>query len=178
MTSVNRKTALTDLAGKSWADLCESSQSSQSQLEAKNEQTNAKQEDSDLYDLIFEPIKKESDKVAPQDDLSLTSFMNNVHMVTPIKQEDVKSSLSTIIDEETICSPFVKEEIDVKLTEKIDKKTEVSSQLNGIQHAKRRLTSECGSLASETESVTTERVKKVNKQSIDQKDIHDVESPK
>ncbi|XP_050420535.1 histone RNA hairpin-binding protein [Adelges cooleyi] len=177
MTSINRKSTLTDLAGKSWAELCESSQSSQSQLEPTLS-PEEKQDDSDLYDLVFQPIKKETEKVAPQDDLSLTSFMNNVHMVTPIKQEDITPP-STIIDEDTICSPFVKEEnININDYKNSTIKSEVENLKTNLHHAKRRLTSECGSLTSENGSITPERVKKV-KHSVDQKDIHDnVESPK
>lgn len=179
---------MTDIFGKSWADLCDNSESSQSPL--KNDETEHKQDkdDDDLYDMVFQPVKKETTfKIAAQDDLSLTSFMNNVHMVTPIKVEDNKSlnsdtsSKTVIIDEDTICSPFVKDEPLQKQNEKplrplvADLKGN-DSRLKDIQHAKRRLTSECNTV---NDPVTPEQVNKVNKKSTKHKNIHhSVESPK
>lgn len=184
MTDIKRKKSLmTDIAGKSWAEICDSSQSSQSQADTnsplKNNQVNEKDED-DLYDLVFKSIKTENVKNATQEDLSLTSFMNNVHMVTPIKQES-ESSTTIIVDEDTIYSPFVKNEpyedtLDRKLElPQIDSKEECFQR--DILHAKRRLTSECGSMVSEP--ITPERNNKFNKKSTEHKNIHDfVESPK
>lgn len=189
MTDMNQDSTITDIAGKSWADLCDSSQSSQSQLDTdsplKNNEVSKKDyEEDELYDLVFQPIKKEIVKDAPQDDLSLTSFMNNVHMVTPIKQENVLPSSNVIIDEDTICSPFIKEE---KAENALDLKsnfTHVKSEIEkhkkdtkDILHVKRRLTSESESTVSELK--TPERVNKVHKKSTDHKNIHDSQqSPK
>lgn len=183
MADIDRKlkSTVTDLSGKSWADLCDSSQSSQSQtdvdsplkLDGEVRTKNGVDED-ELYDLVFKPVKKES--VKAQDDLSLTSFMNNVHMVTPIKQEFDDKSLT--FDEDTICSPFVKQEQidtpDIKPKELVCKEENLKQDL---QHAKRRLTSESESVV--TDPVSPERVNKVNKKSTDHKNIHDsVASPK
>jgi len=94
--------------------------------------------------------------------------MNNVHMVTPVKQE--YDDKTPTFDEDTICSPFVKQEFidtpDIKPKEENLKKD--------LQHAKRRLTSE-------SESVVTNpvRVNKINKKSTEHTNIHDsVASPK
>lgn len=190
MTDVNQKSTITDIAGKSWADLCDSSQSSQSQVDSdspsKNNKVHVKEED-DLYDLVFQPIKQEPVNDVSQDDRSLTSFMNNVHMVTPIKQEnDISSNL--IINEDTVCSPFIKEEPNSFVDEKPVELPQVKSEFKilksitpnikqDVLHAKRRLTSECDSTV--TNPVTPERVNKVNKKSTDHRNIHDaVESPK
>jgi len=137
--------------------------------------------------MVFQPVKKETAfKIAAQDDLSLTSFMNNVHMVTPIKVEEYKqsssdtSSKAVIIDEDTICSPFVKDESLQTQDEKplqplIDLKGN-DGRLKDIQHAKRRLTSECNTV---NDPVTPEQVNKVNKKSTEHRNIHhSVESPK
>jgi len=130
---------------------------------------------------VFKPIKKETAvKVTAQDDLSLTSFMNNVHMVTPVKIEDNKlgAASTNIINEDTICSPFVNNES----LQTQDKKSLVDpngsdNKVNDISHAKRRLTSECSSNVNE--AVKSERVNKVNKKSTKHRNIHDlVESPK
>lgn len=183
MADIDRKlkSTVTDLSGKSWADLCDSSQSSQTDVdsplkldgEARTKNGDGEDED-ELYDLVFKPVKKES--VNAQDDLSLTSFMNNVHMVTPIKQEFDDKSLT--FDEDTICSPFVKQEqidtLDIKPKETVCKEENLKQDL---QHAKRRLTSESESVV--TDHVSPERVNKVNKKSTDHKNIHDsVASPK
>lgn len=186
MTDVNRKPKSTapDITGKNWADLCDSSLSSQSDTESplKREAASAKDDD-ELYDLVFKPIKKENVKTVSQDDLSLTSFMNNVHMVTPIKQEvvdDDQLSRPNIVDEDTICSPFIKEEpidvLDVK-QEPVEESPVQQVWNNGLSHAKRRLTSECGPTVSDP--VTPERASKFNKKSSEHRNIHsDVESPK
>lgn len=191
MTSVKnnkQKSIISDITGKSWADLCESSQSSQSQVDvdspSKDDQTcsnDHKDDNDDLYDLVFKPVKKEA---AVQDDLSLTSFMSNVHMVTPIKVEDdnkqsygTTASSTVVIDEDTICSPFVKVESSQTQDEKPPQPLTVDdSKPKDIQHAKRRLTSECSTI---NESVTPERAKKVNKISTEHTNIHDsILSPK
>jgi len=183
MADVDRKlkSTVTDLSGKSWAELCDSSQSSQSQtdtdspLKLGGEASSKNRDDEDeLYDLVFKPVKKEFVKASTQDDLSLTSFMNNVHMVTPVKQEYDDKALT--FDEDTICSPFVKQEYvdtpDVKPEEVVCKKENLKKDL---QHAKRRLTSE----SVITDPVSPERVNKVNKKSTEHKNIHDsVASPK
>jgi len=96
-------------------------------------------------------------------------------MVTPIKQEYDNTSVT--FDEDTICSPFVKQEQvdtpDVKPKELVCKE----ENLKDLQHAKRRLTSETESVV--TDPGSPERVNKVNKKSTDHKNIHDsVESPK
>ncbi|XP_001944356.1 histone RNA hairpin-binding protein [Acyrthosiphon pisum] len=184
MAGVDRKlkSTVTDLSGKSWAELCDSSQSSQSQtdidspLKPGGEASSKNRDDDDeLYDLVFKPVKKELVKASTQDDLSLTSFMNNVHMVTPVKQEYDDKTVA--FDEDTICSPFVKQEfID---TPDIKPKVEVickeENLKKDLQHAKRRLTSE----SVVTDTVSPERVNKVNKKSTEHKNIHDtVESPK
>lgn len=205
MAGLNKKlkSTLTDIAGKNWAELCESSQSSQSQTDknsppknvcakddddddlydivfksTENDNVSAKEEedDDDLYDVVFKSIKKETIKAVPQDDLSLTSFMNNVHMVTPIKQEDnVAPPTNVDIDEDTICSPFVKDEWKPLVPQTEHSKDKVPDK--GIQHAKRRLTSECESTTSD--SVTPERANKFHKKSTEHKNIHDdIESPK
>lgn len=185
MAGVERKleSTVTDLSGKSWAELCDSSQSSQSQtdidsplkLDGEATSKNGDAED-DLYDLVFKPVKKEFVKASTQDDLSLTSFMNNVHMVTPVKQEHDDKTLT--FDEDTICSPFVKEEwnktLDKKPKELVCKEENLKKDL---QHAKRRLTSESESVI--TDPVSPERVNKVNKISSEHTNIHDcVASPK
>uniref|UniRef100_A0A2S2NJ93 Histone RNA hairpin-binding protein n=1 Tax=Schizaphis graminum TaxID=13262 RepID=A0A2S2NJ93_SCHGA len=185
MADVKRKlkSTVTDLSGKSWAELCDSSQSSQSQTDNDSPLKNVDDpsvkngdDEDDLYDMVFQPVKKEFVKASNQDDLSLTSFMNNVHMVTPVKQEfDEKTHM---FDEDTICSPFIKEESnktsDNKPKEVICKEENLKKD---VQHAKRRLTSESESVV--TDSVSPERVNKVNKKSTDHKNIHDsVESPK
>lgn len=177
---------MVDIAGKNWADLCDSSQSSQSLTDTESplkidKDARVKDEDDELYDMVFQPIKKEPAKIASQDDLSLTSFMNNVHMVTPVKQETDTSP--AIIDEDTICSPFTKHEpkaISAADTRKLEHKESVEENLKSdIQHVKRRLTSECNSMVSENEPSTPEQVKKVNKKSTEHRNIHDsVESPK
>jgi len=97
-------------------------------------------------------------------------------MVTPIKQEFDDKSLT--FDEDTICSPFVKQEqidtLDIKPKETVCKEENLKQDL---QHAKRRLTSESESVV--TDHVSPERVNKVNKKSTDHKNIHDsVASPK
>lgn len=189
MTDLNQKlkSTMTDIAGKSWADLCDSSQSSQSQLDdeydspSKNDKVSEKNDDDDLYDLVFKPVKKEYAKVAAQDDLSLTSFMSNVHMVTPVKQEnETNPTTAVIINEDTITSPFVKDESKDNLDKKPEplvKNNEDQTIKKDILHAKRRLTSECGSVVSDP--ITPERYNKVNKKSNEHKSIHDsVESPK
>lgn len=189
MTDVNRdlKPIITNIAGKSWADLCESSQSSELDTGSplKNKEVAAKnKEDDELYDLVFQPTNKETVKNVPQDDISLTSFMNNVHMVTPIKQEDVQHPSNVIIDEDTICSPFIKEEPSEDTRDTKSKIVQVKSEIEklkketqGILHAKRRLTSESESTASELK--TPERVNKFHKKSTEHKNIHDSEqSPK
>lgn len=185
MTDVNRKlkSTITDIAGKSWAELCDSSQSSQSQLDyefdspLKNDAKLTKDDDDELYDMVFQPVKKENPKVASQDDLSLTSFMNNVHMVTPVKQENDKPPTTVIINEDTITSPFVKDESKDSQDNKPDLPLVNEEIKKNVQHAKRRLTSECGSVVSDP--ITPERNNKVNKKSEEHKNIHDsVESPK
>lgn len=186
MTNVNHKlkSTMTNIVGKNWADLCESSQSSESQLDyefdspvKKNNKSCTKDDDEDeLYDLVFKSVKKEPVKVAPQDDRSLTSFMNDVHMVTPVKQENNKP-VTNIINEDTICSPFVKVE-SKDIPDKNPKQTKVDSKedFKDILHAKRRLTSESGPVL---DPLTPERVNKVNKKSAEHRNIHDtVESPK
>jgi len=96
-------------------------------------------------------------------------------MVTPVKQEYDDKTLA--FDEDTIFSPFVKQEFidtpDIKpKLEVICKEENVKKDL---QHAKRRLTSE----SVVTDPVSPERVNKVNKKSTEHKNIHDtVESPK
>lgn len=177
------KSTITDIAGKSWADLCDSSQSSQSQLDyeydspLKNDANLKKDDEDELYDMVFQPVKKENPKVASQDDLSLTSFMNNVHMVTPIKQENDKPSTTVIINEDTITSPFVKDESKGSQDKKPDSPLVNDEIKKDILHAKRRLTSECGSVVSDP--ITPERNNKVNKKSEEHKNIHDsVDSPK
>lgn len=180
MANVDRKlkSTVTDLSGKSWAELCDSSQSSQSQTDIDSplklgDEASAKNrdEEDELYDLVFKPVKKEFVKASTQDDLSLTSFMNNVHMVTPVKQEYNDKTLT--FDEDTICSPFVKQE----LIDTPDIKPKEENLKKDLQHAKRRLTSESESLA--TNPVSTERANKVNKKSTEHKNIHDsVASPK
>lgn len=183
MADVNRKSTITDIAGKNWADLCDSSQSSQSQLDyeydspLKNDKNLKNDDEDDLYDMVFQPVKKENPKVASQDDLSLTSFINNIHMVTPVKQEYDEPPTTVIINEDTITSPFVKEES--KDSQNIKSETPlVKDEIKkDVQHAKRRLTSECGSVV--TDPITPERNNKVNKKSEEHKNIHDtVESPK
>lgn len=185
MTDVKRKlkSTMTDIAGKSWSELCESSQSSQSQDDIvsplKNDKVKSNHDDDELYDLVFKPVKNEIVKNTSQDDISLTSFMNNVHMVTPIKHESDNDKLSTtvIIDEDTICSPFIKDESHL-----LDRKPpQLNSKEECIQrdvlHAKRRLTSECGSMASDP--IKPEQTNKVHKKSTEHKSIHDnVENPK
>ncbi|VVC40428.1 Histone RNA hairpin-binding protein, RNA-binding domain [Cinara cedri] len=180
MTSVNRKlkSTMTDIKNKSWADICDSSQSSQSQGDVdsplKNDDVSVKDED-DLYDMVFKPIKKEDVKVNSQDDLSLTSFMNNVHMVTPIKQECDDSSLSNTnlnINEDTICSPFPITEFIKSPYMKPEQPDQISKEeilKKDLLHAKRRLTSECESVV----SVMPEQVKKVTRTSIEHKNVHD-----
>jgi len=184
---------MVDIAGKSWADLCESSQSSQSQVDVNSpskddlhkENVDDEQE---LYDMVFKPVKKEAAvKVAAQDDLSLTSFMNNVHMVTPIKVEEDKLSDSSItssavndvlvIDEDTICSPFAKVDSSQIQNEKtLQSVRGDDGKLKDLLHAKRRLTSESDTV---NDSVTSERVKKVNKISTEHTNIHNsVVTPK
>jgi len=186
MAHVNRskESTLADISGRSWAELCDSSQSSQSQEDInsplKNDKVSVNDQD-DLYDIVFQPVKKETIKIIPQDDLSLTSFMNNVHMVTPIKQENEKPDMSknVIIDEDTICSPFVKDELKYISAKNSDAPQLYSKDTfdKSIHHAKRRLTSECESAVADP--VTPERVNKVNKKSTEHKNIHDsVESPK
>ncbi|XP_025199452.1 histone RNA hairpin-binding protein [Melanaphis sacchari] len=182
MADVERKLKSTviDLSGKSWAELCDSSQSSQSQTDTDSplklvDEPSKKNgdDDDDLYDMVFKPVKKEFVKAPTQDDLSLTSFMNNVHMVTPIKQENDEKTLT--FDEDTICSPFVKKES--KTTSGNNPKESVCKEQNpkkDLQHAKRRLTSESESVV--TDSVSPERVNKVNKKSTEHKNIHDSES--
>ncbi|CAH1707892.1 histone RNA hairpin-binding protein [Aphis gossypii] len=185
MADVERKlkSTVTDLSGKSWAELCDSSQSSQSQTDidsplklVDDPSTKNGDEEDDLYDMVFQPVKKEFVKTSTQDDLSLTSFMNNVHMVTPVKQEyDEKTPT---FDEDTICSPFVKEESN-KTPDNNSKEVVCKEEnlKNDLQHAKRRLTSESESVV--TDSVSPERVNKVNKKSTEHKNIHDsVTSPK
>lgn len=179
MTNVNRKlkSIMTDIDGKNWADLCDSSQSSQSQVDInsplKNNDVNDKNED-DLYNIVFKSTKKEYIKDATQDDLSLTSFMNNVHMVTPIKQEfdDSSSTHANLnIDEDTICTPFGKTEfIDTSniKTEPLENNSKEEIFKNNVMHVKRRLNSECES----TTSVTSEQVKKVTKTSLGHKNVH------
>lgn len=180
MTSVNKKlkSTMTNIKGTNWADLCNSSQSSQSQVDPdsplKNNEVHDKNED-DLYNMVFQPIKKEYIKVVNQDDLSLTSFMNNVHMVTPIKQEsdDTSSTRPNFnIDEDTICSPFMKTDVieasDIK-SEPLQINSNEEDLKNAKLHAKRRLTSECES----TVSIIPQHVKKVTKTSIDHKNVHD-----
>lgn len=185
MTDVNQKlkSTITDIAGKSWADLCDSSQSSQSQLDYEYDSplksdANLKNDDEDeLYDMVFQPVKKENPKVASQDDLSLTSFMNNVHMVTPVKQENDETPSTVIINEDTITSPFVKDESKDSLNKKPELPLIKDETKKDILHAKRKLTSECGSVVSDP--VTPERNNKINKKSEEHKNIHDsVESPK
>lgn len=186
MGDVDRKlkSTVTDISNKSWADLCNSSQSSQSQSDldsplkdgAKECSKNGDIEEDELYDMVFKQVKKEVVKPSAQDDLSLTSFMNNVHMVTPVKQEYDDKTLT--FDEDTICSPFVKEESN-KISEKKPEEVLCKEEniQKDIQHVKRRLTSECESVISDP--VSPERVSKVNKKSADHKNIHDsVESPK
>lgn len=187
-------------AGRSWADLCESSQSSQSLGDSSNvcgdngvarEQVDAcrSADEDNLYDVVFQSVGKEkaskaaaaAAKPVTHNELSLTSFMNNVHMVTPVKQENVVPPPPSVIDEDTICSPFVKkepkDEADVKpeppgtvpihLTpkaERVDDKSE-------LQHAKRRLTSESSSTASD--ALTPERANKFHKKSSEHTNIHD-----
>lgn len=169
---------MTNIKGKKWADLCDSSQSSQSQVDAdsplKNNEVHDKDDD-DLYNMVFQPIKKEYIKVVNQDDLSLTSFMNNVHMVTPVKQEsDDASSIrpNLNIDEDTICSPFVKTEV-IESPDIKPEPLQINSNEEKLKiaklHAKRRLTSECES----TDSKIPQQVKKVTRTSIDHKNIHD-----
>lgn len=205
MAGLNKKlkSTITDIAGKNWAELCESSQSSQSQTDkyspsknvcakddndddlydivfksTENDNVSAKEEedDDDLYDAVFKSIKKETIKAVPQDDLSLTSFMNNVHMVTPIKQEEnVAPAPNVDVDEDTICSPFVKNEWKPVVPQTECSKDKVPDK--GIQHAKRRLTSECESTTSD--SATPEQANKFHKKSTEHKNIHDdIESPK
>lgn len=198
MTDVNRKikSTMVDISGKSWADLCDSSQSSHSQpdspLKNDNDAKGVDDDDDDLYDAVFQPVKKEIVKVAPQDDISLTSFMNNVHMVTPIKQEFDETPSSAIDNddgdtlnlfcEDTLCSPPVKEESKYSLGEQptpssVNCKEENATFNKDLLHAKRRLNSECESATSNP--VTPERANKVNKLSKEHKNIHDsVESPK
>lgn len=185
MADIKRKlkSTMTDITGKSWAEICESSQSSQSQADTdsplKDNEVNEKNED-DLYDLVFKSVKTENLKNVPQEDLSLTSFMNNVHMVTPIKQEN-ESTTTIVVDEDTIYSPFVK---DIAREESLDEKLEPPQSnfknecfQRDILHAKRRLTAEGGSIVSEP--ITPERNNKINKKSAEHKDIHDfIESPK
>lgn len=192
MTDVNRKikSSMADISGKSWADLCDSSQSSHSQPDVRDSPSSkndndAKEEEDDLYDAVFKPVKRETVKVAPQDDISLTSFMNNVHMVTPIKQEngetvvDDDDALNLYCDD-TLCSPPVKEESKYSLGEQppnMNCKVENATLNTDLLHAKRRLTSECEPMTSNP--VTPERANKVNKISEEHKNIHDsVESPK
>lgn len=189
MTDVNRKSSITDIAGKSWADLCDSSQSSQSQVDSDSPQKSNKvrvKEEDDLYDLVFQPIKQEPVNTVSQDDRSLTSFMNSVHMVTPIKQGNDSSS-NLIIDEDTVCSPFIKEESNNTVDKKpellqIKSENEIHKSVipnfnKDILQAKRRLTSESESAVSNP--VTPERVNKINKKSTEHRNIHDtVESPK
>lgn len=177
------KSTMVDITGKSWAELCDSSQSlpdADSPSKKVESGASAKYDENELYDLVFQPVKKELvNKVAAQDDLSLTSFMSNVHMVTPVKQE-IDTPSSAIIDEDTICSPFVKcEPKDFTIgSSDTDVKSTVNNKIE-IQHAKRRLTSECGSMVSESDPTTPERINKVNKKSTYHRNIHDsVESPK
>lgn len=181
MTEVNGKPkpAVPDLNGKSWADLCDSSQS-QDDLDSPLKGNNAgvkddDDDDDDLYDLVFKPVKKETVRAASQDDLSLTSFMNNVHMVTPVKQEDGRLPPTDIIDEDTVCSPFVKDESRAVPDEK--PRSPEESLNKDVLQAKRRLTSECEPAVSDP--VTPERAAKFNKKSTDHTNIHDsAESPK
>jgi hypothetical protein len=189
MTDVNRdvKSTITDIAGKNWADLCDSSQSSQldSDSPLKNNEICAKDnEEDELYDLVFQPVKKEIVKGAPHDDLSLTSFMNNVHMVTPIKQENDQHPSNVIIDEDTISSPFIKKEetedtpeLKLKIKQVKNEIEKLQKDTKDILHAKRRLTSESESTVSDLK--TPERVNKFNKKSTNHKNIHDTDqSPK
>lgn len=176
MTDVNRKlkSTMTDIAGRSWADLCDSSQSSQSQVESPSKDYDpGKEDEDDLYDMVFKPVGKKETPAA-HDDLSLTSFMNNVHMVTPVKQE-----IGVVIDEDTICSPFVKEEPKDAKPEPPAATVPPEAECvdNSILHAKRRLTSECESVTIDPE--TPKRANKFNKKSAQHKNIHDsVHSPK
>lgn len=177
---------MTDIAGKSWAELCDSSQSSQSQLDYEfdsplkknNKSSTNNEEEDELYDLVFKSVKKEPVKVAPQDDLSLTSFMNDVHMVTPVKKENDNPITNTIINEDTICSPFIKVEPKEDTTDENPEETKIDSKedLRNILHAKRRLTSECGPVSN---PVIPVQVNKVNKKFREHRNIHDtVGSPK
>jgi len=97
-------------------------------------------------------------------------------MVTPVKQEVDDKSLT--FDEDTICSPFVKQEWidspDIKPKELVCKEENPKKDL---QHAKRRLTSQSESVV--TDPVSPERVNKVTKKSTEHKNIHDsVATPK